>query len=143
MVIHLKRGADLHMAQLMPLPLTVACFSKIQIGFTFLLPAHPRSPGQRDVKRVCVCVTRHQIYRITSTHHKFCSNHLFIHTRLGICNTVPTKTAVPNFKKRRYSRGNWLTMIMWNVSAKQCCDLENSVKTQVLSAEVSASSQDL
>ena len=57
---------------------------------------------------------------------------------------MPTKTAVvPNFKKRRYSRGNWLTMIMWNVSAKQCCDLENSVKTQVLSAEVSASSQDL
>ena len=26
----LKRGADLHMAQLMPLPLTVSCFSKIQ-----------------------------------------------------------------------------------------------------------------
>ena len=55
MVIHLKRGADLHMAQLMPLPLTVACFSKIQVGFTFLLPAHLRSPGERDVKRVCVC----------------------------------------------------------------------------------------
>jgi len=29
----LERGADLHMAQLMPLPLTVFCFSKIQIGF--------------------------------------------------------------------------------------------------------------
>jgi len=28
-----ERGADLHMAQLMPLPLTVSCFSKIQIGF--------------------------------------------------------------------------------------------------------------
>ena len=36
MVICLQRGADLHMAQLMPLPLTVSCFSKIQIGFTFL-----------------------------------------------------------------------------------------------------------
>ena len=35
MVICLERGADLHMAQLMPLPLTVSCFSKIQIGFTF------------------------------------------------------------------------------------------------------------
>jgi len=46
----------LHMAQLMPLPLTVSCFSKIQIGFTFLVPAHPGSPGQRAVKRVCVCV---------------------------------------------------------------------------------------
>jgi len=48
--------ADLHMAQLMPLPLTVSCFNKIQIGFTFLVPAHPASPGQRAVKRVCVCV---------------------------------------------------------------------------------------
>jgi len=44
------------MAQLMPLPLTVSCFSKIQIGFTFLVLAHPGSPGQRAVKRVCVCV---------------------------------------------------------------------------------------
>ena len=41
MVICLERGADLHMAQLMPLPLTVSCFSEIQIGFTFLVPAHP------------------------------------------------------------------------------------------------------
>ena len=58
MVICLERGADLHMAQLMPLPLTVSCFSKIQIGFTVLVPAHPGSPGQRAVKRVCarVCV---------------------------------------------------------------------------------------
>jgi len=47
---------DLLMAQLMPLPLIVSCFSKIQIGFTFLAPAHPGSPGQRAVKRVCVCV---------------------------------------------------------------------------------------
>jgi len=44
------------MAQLMPLPLTVSCFSKIQIGFAFLVPAHPGSPGKRAVKRVCVCV---------------------------------------------------------------------------------------
>jgi len=44
-VICLQRGADLHMAQLMPLPLTVSCFSKIQIGFTFLVPAHLGSPG--------------------------------------------------------------------------------------------------
>ena len=58
-VICLERGADLHMAQLMPLPLTVSCFSKIQIGFTFLVPAHLGSPRQRAVKRVCVsvCVT--------------------------------------------------------------------------------------
>ena len=56
MVICLERGADLHMAQLMPLPLTVSCFTKIQIGFSFLVPAHPGSPGQRAVKRVCACV---------------------------------------------------------------------------------------
>ena len=56
MVICLERGADLHMAQLMPLPLAVSCFSKIQIGFTFLVPAHPGSPRKRAVKRVCVCV---------------------------------------------------------------------------------------
>jgi len=55
-VICLQRGADLHKAQLMPLPLTVSCFSKIQIGFTFLVPAHAGSPGKRAVKRVCVCV---------------------------------------------------------------------------------------
>jgi len=54
----LERGADLqlHMAQLMPLALTLSCFSKIQIGFTFLVPAHLGSPGKRAVKRVCVCV---------------------------------------------------------------------------------------
>jgi len=56
-VICLEQSADLHMAQLMPLPLTVSCFSKIQIGFTFLVPAHPGSPWQRAVKCVCVCVS--------------------------------------------------------------------------------------
>jgi len=56
-VICLERGADLHTAQLMALPLTISCFSKIQIGFTFLLPANLGSPGQRAVKRVCVCVS--------------------------------------------------------------------------------------
>ena len=56
MVIYLERGADLHMAQLMPLPLTVSCSSKIQIGFTFLVPAHLGSPGKRPLNGVCVCV---------------------------------------------------------------------------------------
>ena len=41
MVVYLERGADLHMAQLTPLPLTVSRFIKIQIGFTFLVPAYP------------------------------------------------------------------------------------------------------
>jgi len=55
-VVCLEQGADLHMVQLMPLPLTVSCFSKIQIGFTFLIPAHLDSPGKRAVKRMSVCV---------------------------------------------------------------------------------------
>jgi len=50
-VICLERDADLHITQLMPQPLTVFSFSKIQIGFTFL-----GSPGKRAIKRVCVCV---------------------------------------------------------------------------------------
>ena len=50
-VIYLQRDVDL----LMPLPLTVSSFSKIHIGFTFLVLAHPGSRGQRAVKRVCVC----------------------------------------------------------------------------------------
>ena len=54
MVICLERGADLHMA--MPLPLTVSCFIKIQIGFTFLVPAHLGIPRKGAIKRVCVCV---------------------------------------------------------------------------------------
>ena len=58
MVICLERGADLHMAQLMPLPLTVSGFSKIQIGLTFLVPARPGSPGQRAIK-MGVCSTIH------------------------------------------------------------------------------------
>jgi len=53
-VICLERGADLYMAQLMPPPLTVSCFSKIQIGFTFLVPAHLGSPG-KGLLNVCVC----------------------------------------------------------------------------------------
>ena len=43
----------MHMAQLMPLPLTVSCSNKIQIGFTFLVLAHLGSPGQRPLN-VCV-----------------------------------------------------------------------------------------
>jgi len=53
--ICLEQGAYLHMAQLMPLPLTVSCFSKIQIGFTFLVPAHLGSPGKGPLNG-CVCL---------------------------------------------------------------------------------------
>jgi len=65
-VICLERGADLHTTQLMLLPLTVSYFSEIQIGFTFLVPAHPGSPGKRAVKRVCVVLIlgRHGSQRV-------------------------------------------------------------------------------
>ena len=68
-VVCLEWNADLHMAQLMPLPLTVSCFSKIQTGFTFLVPAHLGSPGQRAVKRVCVCVLQILVLK-TSSHRR-------------------------------------------------------------------------
>ena len=54
----LERDAALHMAQLMPVPLTVSCFSKIRIGFTFLVPAYSGSPGQRAIKRVSMFAGR-------------------------------------------------------------------------------------
>ena len=56
MVICLEEGADLHVAQLMPLPLTVSCFSKIQIRFTFLVPADLGSPGKVPLNR-CLCLS--------------------------------------------------------------------------------------
>ena len=60
MVICLDRGADLHMAQLMPLPLNISCFSKIQNGFTFLVPAHLGSPGKGPLNVSVSQKTRHQ-----------------------------------------------------------------------------------
>ena len=72
-VICLEQGADLHMAQLMPLPLTVSCFSKIQIGFTFLVPAHAGSPGQKGPLNGCVCSTD-EIFKISS-HNMHCYGH--------------------------------------------------------------------
>ena len=65
MAVCLVRGAGLHMAQQIPLPLTVSCSSKIQIGFTFLVPAHPGSPGQRAIKRMCVYVLSSEKERLS------------------------------------------------------------------------------
>ena len=69
MVICLELDADLHIAQLMPLPLTVCCFSKIQISFTFLVPAHPGSPRQKAVKRMCVCVFVQLVSTVSAVKH--------------------------------------------------------------------------
>ena len=75
-VICLERDADLHMAQLMPLPLTVSCFSKIQIGFTFLVPAHLGSPGKRAVTRVCVCVFSFFVSKVNVNTPNIANRHL-------------------------------------------------------------------
>jgi len=56
MVMCLERVADLHMAQLMPLPLTVSCFSKIQIGFTYPVPADPGIVPDKGPLTVCSIV---------------------------------------------------------------------------------------
>jgi len=63
MVVCLERGADLRMAQRIPLPLTVSCFSKIQIGVTFLVPAHPDKGPLNGC--VCVCL----LYSFTAVYH--------------------------------------------------------------------------
>ena len=67
MVIGLERGADLHWAQLMSLPLTVSCFSKIQIGFTFLVPADLGSLGKTEKEPLngCVCVVLPFLHRLS------------------------------------------------------------------------------
>ena len=79
MVICLEQGADLHMAQLVPLPLTVFCFSKIKIGFIFLVLAHSGSPGQRAIKRVCVSYFFVKCYQMQKNYGK---------TKLFCCDMV-------------------------------------------------------
>jgi len=81
MVICLEQGADLHMAQLMPLPLTVSCFSKIQIGFTFLVTAHPGSLDKGPLNGVCVraCV-RVVLFSVIPKSRDSCLWHFFKHS---------------------------------------------------------------
>ena len=59
MVICLEQGANLHTAQLMPL--TVSCFSKIQIGFAFLVPAHTGSPGKGPLNACALVISNIKI----------------------------------------------------------------------------------
>ena len=65
MVVCLERGADLYMTQLMPLPLTVSCFSKIEI----VLPLWYRITQVVQDKGllngcVCVCHSHNSGYKI-------------------------------------------------------------------------------
>jgi len=92
MVICLERGADLHVAQLMPLPLTHSQFGEFLQGLPMcfasvksrLVPAYPGSPGQRAVKRLCVCVnlsklSEQQLFSVSS--HNLCRSGL----RVTVC----------------------------------------------------------
>ena len=99
MVICLEQGADLHMVQLIPVPLTVSCSSKIQIGFTFLVTAHPGSPGQRAVKCVCVraCV------------------------RAGVCVSIVPRYLVHN-NMLADCRFLMLAAFVVEIKSPQCCD---------------------
>ena len=106
MVICLEQGA-----QLMPLPLTISCFSKIQIGFTFLVPAHPGSPGKRAIKRVCVC--NHTFQHFSSSSDVTCvcavrayvqqrpSPHVHVHVLSDDDRTVPRRSPV---RRTRHSQ---------------------------------------
>jgi len=111
--ICLERGADLHMAQLMLLPLTVSCFSKIQIGFTFLVLAYPGSPGQRAIKRVC------EKYSGTAVRHTAMGNHM----PYGItqCYLPPYRGDIPAFSPAETSTQfsdawgmqGWVNLVGW------------------------------
>ena len=69
--ICLERGADLHMAQLMLLPLTVSCFRKIQIGFTiwYRLTRVVPEKGPLNVWRIADDLT---ILQVNRTREKAC-----------------------------------------------------------------------
>ena len=101
-VICLQQGADLHMVQLMPLPLTVSCSSKIQIGFTFLVPAYPGCPGKEAVKWLLLLLLICWFVYICTLVCLHCKNHQFtafldsrIHTRLAIVTTNELALAFP------------------------------------------------
>ena len=83
------------MAQLMPLPLTVSCFSKIQIGFTFLVPTYLGSPGQRAVKLMCVCV-QEQVSLPASLVHSACELVAALTTQLTVSTAAAHNDQVPH-----------------------------------------------
>ena len=101
-VVCLEQGADLHMARLMPLPLAISCFSKIQIVFTFLVLAHLGSPGQRAVKCLCVCeqcpdansVCFRPSYRMPAWH--TCFHNCLQYLSLSVYGSIETTFHWPN-----------------------------------------------
>jgi len=88
-VICLQRGADLHMSQLMPLPLTVSCFSKIQIGFTFLAYrpcGPPRVVRDKAPLNGCVCFRQIKMMKSTQLQHSAFIGHARV--SLGCCSRL-------------------------------------------------------
>jgi len=74
MFIRLERDADLHMSQLMPLPLTVSCFSKIQMVLPFWYRLTRVVPDKGSLN-VCVCTTTVKVFApsfliLFAWHHK-------------------------------------------------------------------------
>jgi len=91
------------MAQPMPLPLTVSCFSKIQIGFTFLVPAHPGSPGQRAVKRVSVCSKVESLWlKVSKNNKKYIVAGIYRHPNKDIRDfSVQLEITLENISKKK------------------------------------------
>ena len=118
MVICLERGADLHMAQLMPLPLTVSCFSKIQIGFTFLVPAHPGSPGQRAVKRVCVCVCLCDKVPVSTFVDHCASLYLLTYCLMSRCSAAARREVSPQSRGGVYCMIVMITMLVTSLALR-------------------------
>jgi len=106
-VMCLLQGADLHMVQLMPLPLTVSCFSIIQIGFTFLVPAHLGSPGKGPLNGcVCVCFLLPYLSVPLRIKHgfRFYRTMLCIHSTshgpVSVCLSVTSRCSTKTAKRR-------------------------------------------
>ena len=116
MVVCLEQGADLHMAQLMPLPLTVSCFSKIQIVFTFLVLAHLGSPGKWPLNG-CVCV-RVAIVCTASN-----ASTLLIGQQIGNMVFIKPISVIP---KGSFCRKSGLS---WSYSRKECWLSKNQVSS--------------
>jgi len=90
------------MAQLMPLPLTVSCFSKIQIGFTFLVPAYLGSP-EKGPLNVCVCVC--VVYETSSSVAAALIDYCFTYVLRGVCGAITERNiAMRRMNSRNASR---------------------------------------
>jgi len=68
----------------MPLPLTVSCSSKIQIGFTFLVPAYPGCPGKEAVKWLLLLLLPAIMPRRTLVTKEYLNAHFFLSSYLSM-----------------------------------------------------------